>query len=109
MAYRHVNEKERRHIYEWCQEGCGIREIASLLRRAASSMSREVRRNAGQRGYRNKQAHEMAVERARHSAPRTFTEEMRRDVEKRIRMGDASGGTPCLPWHCLVMSGADGT
>lgn len=88
MAYRHVTGEERRHIYEWRQEGCTIRTIARLLRRAASSISREMRRNTGQRGYRPTQAHEMAVARARRSSFRTFTEEMRRDVEKRIRMGE---------------------
>ncbi|MBU4211148.1 MAG: helix-turn-helix domain-containing protein [Verrucomicrobia bacterium] len=42
MAYRHVTEEKRRPIYEWCQEGCRIRKITRLLRRAASSLGREA-------------------------------------------------------------------
>ena len=90
-AYSHVTGEERRHIYEWRQEGCKVRTIARLLRRVSSTISREMRRNTGHRGYRPRQAHEMAVERARRSSFRVFTEEMRRDVEKRIRMGETPG------------------
>jgi len=90
MAYSHVTGEECRHIYEWRQEGCKVRTLARLLRRAASSISRKMRRNTGHRGYRPRQAHEMAIERARRSSFRAFTEEMRRSVEKRIRMGETA-------------------
>jgi hypothetical protein len=39
MAYRHVTGEERRHIYEWRQEGCRIRTIARLLRRGRGGPS----------------------------------------------------------------------
>jgi len=43
------------------------REIANKLRRDKSTIYRELARNAGARGYRPKQAHEMAIERFRNA------------------------------------------
>ena len=40
-----------------------ITQIASLIGRHKSTISRELRRNAGRRGYRPKQASELAIER----------------------------------------------
>ena len=40
-----------------------ITQIASLIGRHKSTISRELRRNAGSRGYRPKQAGELAIER----------------------------------------------
>jgi len=88
MAYSHVTEEERKHIYEWRQDGLGFRVIAKLLRRAASTIVRELHRNSGQRGYRHAQANELAKARACRPGPRTFSEEMRKDVEQRIRAGE---------------------
>ncbi|MFH1096586.1 MAG: IS30 family transposase [Candidatus Desantisbacteria bacterium] len=86
MAYKHITEEERGYIYRWIQEKHKNCKIAKLLGRATSSISREIKRNKKQREYHSKQAHEMAVERAHRVGPRTFTEEMRKDVENRIRM-----------------------
>lgn len=88
MVYKHLSEEERRNLHAWRQEGYGIREIARLLRRAPSSITRELDRNTGQRGYRHGQAQAWAVQRARRPAPRTFTEPMRQEVELRLRRGE---------------------
>jgi transposase, IS30 family len=56
VSYTRMTGEERSLIYWWKQAEKGVREIATLLRRAPSSVSREVRRNTGQRGYRPKQA-----------------------------------------------------
>ena len=64
MTYKRMTEADRRHIHRWRQEGDGQREIARRLGRAASSISRELSRNTGGRGYRPKQAHEKAQKRA---------------------------------------------
>ena len=87
MSYMRVTEDERRQIYRWSQEGKSGREIAELLDRAPSTVSRELRRNRGLKGYRPKQAHEMACARARRPGPRRFTEEVRIHAEKKIREG----------------------
>jgi len=52
VSYTRMTERERSLIYWWKQAKKGVREIATLLRRAPSSVSREVRRNTGERGYR---------------------------------------------------------
>ena len=44
-----------------------ITQIASLIGRHKSTISRELRRNAGSRGYRPKQASELAIERSEQS------------------------------------------
>src|SRR5208337_3291321 len=60
MAYKRMTAEERTLIYRWGQEGQKQREIARLLSRNPGSISREIKRNTGLRGYRPKQAHEMA-------------------------------------------------
>lgn len=87
MAYRRVTQEERRHIYRWSREGCGVREIARRLGRAACTISRELRRNRGRRGYRPRQAHWKAQERAKRPVARRFTEALRVEAEKRLREG----------------------
>ena len=62
-------------------------KIARQLGRHKSTVSREVKRNAGQRGYRPRQAHRKAVERAKRPGPRRFTEEVRRYAEEKLRLG----------------------
>jgi len=61
--------------------------IAALLGRSPSSISRELARNTGQRGYRPRQAHLWAQEQARRPGPRRFTAEVRLDAEARLREG----------------------
>lgn len=87
MAYSRVTEEERIHIYRWRQEGFGMRAIAALLWRSAGSISREIARNTGERGYRPKQAHRLALERALRPGPRRFTDEVRLDAEACLRTG----------------------
>ena len=87
MTYRRVTEEERRLIYRWRQDGHGPREMGRRLGRAASSISREIARNTGGRGYRAKQAHRKAQEHALRPGPRRFTEEVRTDAEMRLRDG----------------------
>lgn len=65
MGYSHINEKERFMIYEFSQKGYSITEIARHLGRSISTISREIKRNKGQRGYRPKQAQEKARQRSK--------------------------------------------
>ena len=87
MTYKRVTKEDRKHIYRWSREGCGVREIARRLGKAAGSISRELRRNRGRRGYRHQQADWKAKERAKRPGPRRFTEVVRLDAEKRLREG----------------------
>jgi transposase, IS30 family len=87
MTYHRVTMEERRLIYRWSREGLGIREIGRRLGRVAGSISRELARNSGKKGYRPKQADWKAQERAKRPGPRRFTDAVRLDAEKRLRGG----------------------
>ena len=87
MTYNRVTEGERILICRWRQEKVSIREIGRRLGRSASTISREIRRNSGGRGYRAKQAHEKALERARRPGVRRFTEAVRSYVEEHLGKG----------------------
>ena len=63
MSYTHLTREERYQIYALKQAGHKQSEIARILERSASTIGRELARNRGQRGYRPKQAHGMAITR----------------------------------------------
>jgi len=50
LSGRYLSFAEREEIALWRAQGLGVREIACRLGRAASTISREVRRNAATRG-----------------------------------------------------------
>jgi transposase, IS30 family len=106
MAYKRVTKTERNLIRMWRQAGRGQREMARLLGRSASTISREMARNTGGCGYQPRQAHRMAQERARRPGPRRFTEEVKKDAEQRLRDGwtpEMISGRARLeerPWVC---------
>lgn len=87
MAYNRITEAERNQIYAYKQAGNGNNEIARLLNRNKGSISRELSRNTGERGYRPQQAHQKARERARRPGARRFTPAVRQDAEAKLRAG----------------------
>ena len=87
MEYNRVTREERRLIHQWKQEGFSLRKMAELLFRAPSTISRELKRNTGKRGYRPKQAQALAEERAKRPGPRRFTEAVRKDAEEKLAQG----------------------
>ncbi|MFN3714146.1 MAG: IS30 family transposase [Alcanivoracaceae bacterium] len=68
MSYHHITENERYQIYAWKKAGWTQKDIATKLKRHPSTVSRELRRNSGQRGYRPRQAQGLAQERQGRSA-----------------------------------------
>ena len=56
MNYTHLTREERYQIYALKKAGHKQSEIAIVLKRSASTISRELSRNTGGRGYRPKQA-----------------------------------------------------
>ena len=60
MNYKHLSQIERYQIHSLMKAQHNITQIARLLGRDKSTISRELRRNAGRRGYKAKQACELA-------------------------------------------------
>jgi len=63
MSYKHLSLEERHYIEISMRNEMTLTEIGSALGRSQSTISREIRRNTGQRGYRHKQAGCLAQER----------------------------------------------
>ncbi len=63
MSYKHLSLEERHYIEFSLKNEMTLTEIAETLGRDQGSISKEVKRNTGLRGYRHKQAHQMAQER----------------------------------------------
>jgi IS30 family transposase len=62
-TYTRLTEEERYQIYEGVTEKRSHREIATLINKHHSTVSKEVKRNTGLRGYRPRQAQEVAQQR----------------------------------------------
>jgi transposase, IS30 family len=63
MSYTQLTQEERYQIYILKKAGNDQATIAELLGRDKSTISRELRRNRGLKGYRPKQAHTLALAR----------------------------------------------
>jgi len=87
MAYKRITAEERGLIYRWLQEGLKQNEISWRLGKTSGSISREIKRNTGLRGYRPKQAQEKAQAQAKRPGPRRFTEQVRADAETQLKAG----------------------
>ena len=61
-AYHHVTHDIRSQIYALKATGTSLRKIATIVDRHVSTISREIQRNTGGRGYRYKQADEKALD-----------------------------------------------
>ncbi len=66
-TYEQIKETERHAIALGLQQGQSIRAIARALGRSPSTISREIRRNAGGSGYVSRFAHQRCCKRRRHS------------------------------------------
>jgi len=63
QTYSQLTHAQRYQIYALLRMGHLQTEIAKTIGGHKSTISREIRRNTGQRGYRPKQAHQKALER----------------------------------------------
>jgi len=66
MSYTHLSLEERHYIEIERKKGTSMNKITAALERSQSTLSRELSRNSGQRGYRHQQANAFSV--ARHLA-----------------------------------------
>lgn len=63
MSYTHLSLEERHYIELERKTGTSMNKIAGVLGRAQSTLSREITRNRGKKGYRHVQANGLAVDR----------------------------------------------
>jgi IS30 family transposase len=84
MSYTQLTREQRYQIKVLLDIGHSQSEVAQQLEVNKSTISREVRRNRGQRGYRPKQAHEMALSRRREKARTRLGSETWALVEEKI-------------------------
>ena len=70
-TYHQLTEYQRYQIYALKKAGHDQQCIAATVAVSPSTISRELRRNQGQRGYRPGQAHHKALARRRHKARAT--------------------------------------
>ncbi len=73
-TYHQLTQEQRYQIYALRKIGHSPSEIAEVIGVHKSSVSREWKRNRGQRGYRPQQAHALAMERRQKAIPRITAE-----------------------------------
>jgi IS30 family transposase len=86
MEYRHLTSSERSQIYALLSIGYTQKQIAAQLKKSRSTISREISRNSGGRGYRPKQAQEKADDR-RHfasSTPKKMKDELLDVIQEKL-------------------------
>lgn len=84
--YRRLTAEDRCQIYALNKQGCGQAQIAEHLGFSQSSISRELTRNRGGRGYRHQQAEGKAQARqAVRACPRKLTKTLWRQIETKLR------------------------
>jgi len=85
--YQHVTQTQRYTIEKMLQARMTQRAIARAIGVSTTTMSREVKRNSGLRGYRHKQAQRLADARQQYRRkPRTFTPSMRKRIEEKLKL-----------------------
>ena len=87
MSYKHLSLEERHYIELSLKNEMALTEIARTLGRSQSTISREISRNTGHRGYRHKQAERLAIER-HEMKPKAIklTDEVKMLIDKHIKL-----------------------
>ena len=85
-GYHHVTRDIRSQIYALKATGISLHKIAVIVERDVSTISREIKRNTGGRGYRYKQADAKAIERRENASrtPQKFTPTLVKIIEENL-------------------------
>lgn len=87
MNYTHLTEDERYQIKEWYDEKVSQAEIARRLERDPGTISRELKRNQGERGYRPRQAHLKAQERKNNNhGQKRISDDVWKEIEGQLKL-----------------------
>ena len=81
QAYTQLTYNQRYHIFTFMKAGLCQTEIAEIAGVHKSTISREVKRNRGSRGYRLKQAHRFALGRQNKAKPKIKAKDWRQIEE----------------------------
>jgi transposase, IS30 family len=85
MRYKQLTQEERYQISALLKAGHDQTDIAMILKRDKSTISRELKRNTGLRGYRPKQAQRLADERRQSKAQPRISDTVWSNVEQLLR------------------------
>lgn len=87
-SYRRLREEDRQVIYRMSKARKSQQEIAQALGLSQSTVSKELARNRGQRGYRPGQAQRKASERqaSKKKRSRVITGELEAEIRKRLEI-----------------------
>jgi IS30 family transposase len=86
MSYTQLTQEQRYQIYVLKKTGHTQTEIAQCLGVHKSTISRELKRNRGQRGYRPKQAHQKAMQRRKEKVRHRIREKDWALIEEKIQL-----------------------
>ena len=86
--YRHLREDDRGVIYRMNKAGKSQQEIAQAIGFGQSTVSKELMRNCGLRGYRPVQAQQKAAKRKdeKRSRPSLIRGHLKEEIEKRLKL-----------------------
>ena len=86
VTMTHLSQTERCLIQELKSINWSDQQIADKLKRHRSTIYREQKRNKGQRGYRHKQAQQLAQERSQNSRnAKRIQADIFKEVEEQLR------------------------
>ena len=85
MAYTQLTQGQRYQIYALLKTEHSQTKIAAVIGVNKSTISRELGRNRGQRGYRPKQAHQFAQQRRRKAVPKRISTDTWTRIDEKIR------------------------
>lgn len=86
--YRHLREEDRGVIYRMNKAGKNQTEIAETIGFSQGTISKEISRNSGQRGYREKQAQKQAAKRKEEklSRPLLIVGRLQEIIDERLKI-----------------------
>jgi len=96
MTYKQLTIEERYQIKACLKTGMSLKSISIELGRNLSTITREIKRNTGKKGYRPKQADEFALKRRKNALKAIkLTKEVKADI-KRLILQELSPEQVCI-------------
>lgn len=85
MRYEHLSLEERHYIAIELKKSISINKISKALGRSQGTISKEIQRNTGKRGYRYEQANSLALNRRKcKQKPSKMTAEMKVNIDEML-------------------------